>query len=129
MHRRDNHAPSRSRHGAKGIVPGGAALAVDRFERPGSLAGPLAKALEAPVLPFTGKKSMSHTLKLCSVKELKSVFGIPYSRQHIWRMIGEGRFPHAVKLGQCRVAFRCSNVEEWIQDRIAETTRQGELPL
>jgi prophage regulatory protein len=81
------------------------------------------------VLPFTGKKSMSHTLKLCSVKELKSVFGIPYSRQHIWRLIGERRFPPAVKLGQCRVAFRCSDVEEWIQDRIAETTRQGELSL
>jgi len=72
---------------------------------------------------------MSHTLKLCSVKELKSLYGIPYSRQHIWRLIGVHQFPRAVKLGQCRVAFRCSDVEEWIQGRIDETTRQGELSL
>jgi predicted DNA-binding transcriptional regulator AlpA len=94
-----------------------------------ALLRPLAKALEAPVLPFPGKKSMSHTLKLCSVKELKSFYGIPYSRQHIWRLIGAHQFPHAVKLGQCRVAFRCSDVEEWIQERIDEATRQGELSL
>ncbi len=72
---------------------------------------------------------MSHTLKLCSVKELKSFYGIPYTRQHIWRLIGADQFPHAVKLGQCRVAFRCSDVEEWIQERIDETTRQRELSL
>jgi prophage regulatory protein len=72
---------------------------------------------------------MSHTLKLCTVKELKSVYGIPYCRQEIWRKIRAGRFPREVKLGQCRVAFRCSEVEEWIQDRIDASSRQGELPL
>ena len=77
------------------------------------------------MLPYPGKKSMSHTLKLCSVKELRTVYGIPYSRQHIWRLIGANRFPHAVKLGQCRVAFRCTEIEDWIQDRIDEAKSRG----
>ena len=81
------------------------------------------------MLPFPGKKSTSHTLKLCLVKELKSFYGVPYSRQHIWRLIGSHQFPHAVKLGRCRVVFRCSEMEEWIQERTDETTRQGELSL
>jgi predicted DNA-binding transcriptional regulator AlpA len=72
---------------------------------------------------------MSHTLKLCTVKELRSVYGICYSRQHIWRLQGTGEFPRAVKLGRCRVSFRCVDVEKWIQDRIDAATEQGELPL
>jgi predicted DNA-binding transcriptional regulator AlpA len=53
---------------------------------------------------------MSHLLKLCTVKELKTVYGIPYSRQHIWRRDEEGTFPHRVILGQCRVAYRCVEI-------------------
>ena len=67
---------------------------------------------------------MSHPLRLCSVKQLKSEFGIPYSRQHLWRLQGSGQFPRAVKLGQCRVAFRVSDIEDWIQARLDETNRQ-----
>jgi predicted DNA-binding transcriptional regulator AlpA len=61
---------------------------------------------------------MSHPLKLCSVTQLKTEFGIPYSRQHLWRLQGSGQFPRAVKLGQCRVAFRVCDIEEWIQARL-----------
>jgi predicted DNA-binding transcriptional regulator AlpA len=70
------------------------------------------------VLPFQGTIAMSHPLKLCSVKQLKSDFGIPYSRQHLWRLQGSGEFPRAVKLGRCRVAFGISEIEEWIQARL-----------
>ncbi len=67
---------------------------------------------------------MSHTLKLCTVKQLKTDFGIPYSRQHLWRLQGSGQFPHAVKLGRCRVAFKVSDIEEWIQARLEQSNRQ-----
>ena len=67
---------------------------------------------------------MSHPLKLCSVTQLKTEFGIPYSRQHLWRLQGSGQFPRAVKLGQCRVAFRVCDIEEWIQARFEQTNRQ-----
>jgi predicted DNA-binding transcriptional regulator AlpA len=62
-------------------------------------------------------------MKLCSVKELKTVYGIPYSRQHIWRLQAQNEFPLVVKLGRCRVAFRVSDVEGWIADRISKSNQ------
>jgi prophage regulatory protein len=64
---------------------------------------------------------MSH-YKLCSKKELRSVYGIPYSPQHIARLEAEGKFPKRVVLGQCRVAWICEQVEEWIAGRIAASS-------
>ena len=84
-----------------------------------SFSRPLAGGLgHSRVLPFQGTFAMSHPLKLCSVKQLKSDFGIPYSRQHLWRLQSSGEFPRAVKLGPCRVAFRICDIEEWIQARL-----------
>ena len=53
------------------------------------------------MLPIQGTIEMSHPLRLCTVKQLRTDFGIPYSRQHLWRMQSSGQFPRAVKLGQC----------------------------
>jgi prophage regulatory protein len=60
--------------------------------------------------------------KLCSKKELRSVYGIPYSPQHIARLEAEGKFPQRVVLGQCRVAWICEQVAEWIKERIAASS-------
>jgi prophage regulatory protein len=58
-------------------------------------------------------------LKLVSKKELKSVYGIPYSSVHIGRLERAGAFPKRVRLGQCRVAWLCEEIEAWIAERIA----------
>lgn len=55
--------------------------------------------------------------KLVSKKELKLVYGIPYSFTHIARLELAGLFPKRVKLGQCRVAWFADEVEEWIDTR------------
>ena len=72
---------------------------------------------------------MSHPLKLCTVKELKTVYGIPNSRQHIWRLQAAGKFPLRVILGQCRVAFRCAEVEAWLADPVGWSKRAAESHL
>ncbi len=77
-------------------------------------------------VPQSGNVSMSHSLKLCTVKELKTVYGIPYSRQHIWRLQDEGKFPLKVILGQCRVAFRCAEIEVWLADPLGWPKRATE---
>jgi prophage regulatory protein len=59
-------------------------------------------------------------LRLVSKKELKSVYGIPYSSVHIGRLERAGAFPKRVQLGQCRVAWVCEEVETWIAERIAK---------
>ncbi len=63
------------------------------------------------------------TQKLVSKKELKSVFGIPYSFQHIARLEAAGRFPKRLQLGQCRVAWLSEEVEAWIDERVSQRAR------
>jgi prophage regulatory protein len=55
--------------------------------------------------------------KLISKKELKSVYGIPYSFAHIARLEAAGKFPRRITLGQCRVAWFAEEVEFWIDER------------
>lgn len=59
--------------------------------------------------------------KLVSKKELRSVYGIPYSFAHIARLEVAGQFPKRIRLGQCRVAWFAEAVEEWIDDRAANS--------
>lgn len=49
------------------------------------------------------------------------MYGIPYSFQHIARLEKAGKFPKRIRLGQNRVAWLSSAIEEWIEDRIDET--------
>jgi len=58
------------------------------------------------------------TRKLVSKKELKSVYGVPYSFAHIARLEAAGQFPKRIRLGACRVAWIAEEVDEWIEARI-----------
>jgi len=57
--------------------------------------------------------------RLVSKKELKSVCGIPYTPQHIGRLEAAGKFPKRVQLGPNRVAWLLSEVDAWLNKRIA----------
>ncbi len=59
------------------------------------------------------------TRKLVSKKELKSVYGIPYSFAHIARLEAAGQFPKRVRSGACRVTWVAEEVEAWIDKLIA----------
>ena len=61
--------------------------------------------------------SMSNVKKLVSKKELKSVYGVPYSFAHIARLEAAGQFPSRVRLGACRVAWYADEIDEWIASR------------
>jgi prophage regulatory protein len=58
--------------------------------------------------------------QIVSKKELRTVCGIPYSPQHIARLEAAGQFPKRIRLGQNRVAWLLSEVEEWLNERIAK---------
>jgi prophage regulatory protein len=65
--------------------------------------------------------------QLVSKKELKTVCGIPYSGQHIQRLENAGQFPKRIKLGRNRVAWLLSEIEAWIDERLASRdTEQGD---
>jgi prophage regulatory protein len=59
------------------------------------------------------------TQQLVSKKELKSVFGVPYSFAHIARLEAAGQFPKRIRLGACRVAWVSEEVQAWIDERVA----------
>lgn len=66
--------------------------------------------------------------QLVSKKELRTVCGIPYSPQHIARLEQAGHFPRRIRLGQNRVVWLLSEVEEWLDKRIAQRELQGINP-
>ncbi|HZP21552.1 MAG TPA: AlpA family phage regulatory protein [Bauldia sp.] len=68
------------------------------------------------------------TQKLVCKKELKSVYGIPYSFVHIARLERAGAFPKRVQLGQCRVAWLAEEVEGWIAERAARRLAVATTP-
>jgi prophage regulatory protein len=43
-----------------------------------------------------------------------------FSRVHIYRLINKGRFPRPVKVGDARIAFVESEVDDFIKARIAQ---------
>ena len=58
--------------------------------------------------------------QIVSKKELRTVCGIPYSPQHIARLEAAGQFPKRIRLGQNRVVWLLSEVEGWLDERIAK---------
>lgn len=48
-----------------------------------------------------------------------------YSKAWIYRLIKEQRFPQSVKIGSRSIAFIESEIEDWINQRIAES--RGEV--
>lgn len=55
--------------------------------------------------------------QLIDKKELTKL--VKYSSQHIARLEKAGEFPKRLQLGQNRVAWILTEVEEWIDQRIA----------
>ena len=53
-------------------------------------------------------------LMLPQVREI-----VPYSASHIWRLERSGQFPQRVRLGGNRVAWLQSEVNSWVQSKLA----------
>jgi prophage regulatory protein len=66
--------------------------------------------------------------RLISYRELKEVFGVPYSRVHLRRMETAGLFPQHVTLGEGDtpyVAWIESEIIAWIEERAARRRSAG----
>lgn len=46
--------------------------------------------------------------------------GIPFSRMHIYRLMKSGEFPKTVPVGKNRVAWLESELDAWIESRVAQ---------
>ena len=64
---------------------------------------------------------MSDQPHLISLNDACAITSLSRTAINRWR--AQGKFPTAVPLGDKRVAFIRSEVEKWINDRIAERAR------
>ena len=58
-------------------------------------------------------------LRILSLNDLRER-GILYSRVHIGRLVKAGRFPAPIKVGQNRIGWIESEIDEWLNAKIAE---------
>jgi prophage regulatory protein len=64
-------------------------------------------------------------MKLLGIDELKPIKGVPYSKPHLWRLIRAGKFPRPIRLGQNRIAFPESEIDDWVRSKIVERDEEG----
>jgi prophage regulatory protein len=58
-------------------------------------------------------------MKLLEYRDLRER-GIRYSRPHLWRLWNAGQFPKPIKVSASRNAWLESEIDGWIEQRIAE---------
>lgn len=66
---------------------------------------------------------MSHINSFIRLPEVQRRTG--YSKAWIYRLISQKRFPSAIKIGSRSIAFIEGEIDEWINQRIAES--RGEV--
>jgi prophage regulatory protein len=54
-------------------------------------------------------------------EQLKSEKGISWSRQYIRRLEKAGKFPHHFNIGPQTIAWLESEIDAWIEERVAES--------
>jgi predicted DNA-binding transcriptional regulator AlpA len=55
--------------------------------------------------------------RFTSYSELKERYGLPWTRQHVDRLVRDKKFPPKVKLSEHRVGWWSDQIEEWISAR------------
>ncbi len=50
---------------------------------------------------------------------------VAYSRATIYRLMSEGKFPRCINLGERAVAWRESEIVQWMESRIGNTPAQA----
>lgn len=59
-------------------------------------------------------------MKVIGFKDLKPLFGITFSRVHLWRLMKDGRFPKAVELGTHSRVWVYEEIESWLNAKIGD---------
>lgn len=51
--------------------------------------------------------------------------GVPYSKPHLWRLVKAGQFPAPIKWGAARNGWVESEIDSYIESKIAERDREA----
>jgi prophage regulatory protein len=67
-----------------------------------------------------GLASVFKPTKLLSFAQLTTTRGITFSRRHLKRLEDEKKFPLRVVLGENKIGWVVTEVDEWLASRLAE---------
>jgi prophage regulatory protein len=56
-------------------------------------------------------------MKILTFSELKTAKGIPYTREHLRRLVNAGKFPQPIELGEARIGWIEEEVDDYLQKR------------
>ena len=62
--------------------------------------------------------------KLLTLSQVRDI--VPYSASHLWRLEHSGQFPRRVRLGGNRVAWLQSEVNSWVESKLASRNGDGQ---
>jgi prophage regulatory protein len=57
-------------------------------------------------------------MRLLEFDQLKPEKGVPYCRDHLRRLVNNGRFPRPVNVSARRIAWLETDVDAWIQSKL-----------
>ena len=77
--------------------------------------GPMSKPVQIDSAPIKSDRLLMYP-------ELKSIFGVPYSRMHLWRLERKALFPQRIALSVHRSAWVAGEVAEWVASQAAKRT-------
>lgn len=80
---------------------------------------PVSRQVSQSVVTETGVYMPKSAKSFIRLSEVQLRTG--YSKAWIYRLIKESRFPKSVKIGSRAIAFIESEVNDWIEQRIAES--------
>ena len=69
-------------------------------------------------LPIAGNDNQK-PVKLLRYSELNETRGIGYSRRHLYTLESEYKFPKRISLGENRVGWIESEIDDWIREKAA----------
>ncbi|MFO1247296.1 MAG: AlpA family phage regulatory protein [Alphaproteobacteria bacterium] len=61
-------------------------------------------------------------MKILTFDRLGPDKGIPYSRDHLRRLTNSGKFPRPMQLSESRIAWRETDIDEWLNNRPSPPT-------
>jgi len=61
--------------------------------------------------------------RLLTTRQLAELYGVPYSRGHLWRLTRAGKFPPPLRIGANRIAYRETEIRAWLASRPRAHTR------
>ena len=71
-------------------------------------------------MPVAAANDNRKPTKLLSFAELTTTRGITFSRRHLKRLEDEKKFPLRVVLGENKIGWVVTEVDEWLASRLAE---------